>query len=84
MLQSVPYFFDGTGTAIRAYLGYSEGKKAALTNDHKGMTLCEKSFDDLLFLGNDNLLGFDGLMVCLFGHQLIQAVRDVLLLLISE
>ena len=58
ILCSVPHFCEDTGDAIRAYLGCSEGKKAAFVRDDKGRTplnyLCEnenfmnKTFGDLM------------------------------------
>ena len=54
VLCSVPYFSNSTGGAIRAYLGFSEGKEAAFKMDNAEKLpfqyLCEKSFDELPFL----------------------------------
>ena len=70
MLCSVPYFSDDSGGAIsiiRAYLASEEGRRAAFMKDFeddKRRTpfdrLCEKGFDELLFLNNRS---FGGLIV---------------------
>ena len=75
---SLSYFFDGTGSAIRAFLTSEEGQEAAFTTDHEGKTpfqyLCERSFYDLVFSENKS---FEVLKVwwlvvqLLFGYQLV-------------
>ena len=58
MLCSAQYISKEAAVAIRAYCSdkNGEGKKAAFMRDRRGRTpfecLCEKSLDDLLFLGN--------------------------------
>ena len=63
MLCSAPHFSNETGDAIRAYLGFSEGKKAAFDQGVKRRMpferlLFAKSFDDMPFLENKSFAGF--------------------------
>ena len=64
MLCSVPYLSNASGGAIRAYLGFEEGRKVAFMTDNEGRTpldlLCEKGFDEMPFLKNKC---FGGMMV---------------------
>ena len=64
MLCSVPCFSDASGDAMRAYLGFEEGRTAVFMKDDTGRTpfewLFEKDFDDIVFLNNQS---FAGLMV---------------------
>ena len=64
MLCSAPNSFNDRGGAIRAYLGFEEGRRAAFARDKKGKTpldqLFEKGFDEMPFLKNKY---FGGMMV---------------------
>ena len=64
ILCSVPHLSAFSSAAITAYLGCSEGRITAFMKDSEGRTpfecLCQKSFDDLLFLKNKS---FGGLLV---------------------
>ena len=72
ILCSLPSVFEGTGGAIKAYMEECvEGKKAAFIRDGEGRTpfycLCEKHFDELVFLENKTL---GGLMTWWYVHCL--------------
>ena len=64
MLCSVPYSSNDTDGAIRAYLASEEGRTVASMRDNEGKKpldlLCERGFDDLVFLKNKS---FADLMV---------------------
>ena len=84
MLCSVQSFVDSTGSTIGAYLGGCiEGKQSAFVTDDEGVSpfdyLCEKSFDDLIFLENKSFAG--GLMVWWYDHCLDISLFSTVLLM---